>query len=61
MSSKFDIFRKTPETPLTWVERVEDIHEAKKRLIGLASSNPGDYLIWDFSERKFVEPFGESA
>lgn len=61
MSSKFDIFRKTPETPLTWVERVEGIHEAKKRLIGLASSNPGDHLIWDSSERKFVEQLEESA
>jgi hypothetical protein len=29
MSSKYDIFRKTPETPLTWIETVEDINDAK--------------------------------
>jgi hypothetical protein len=45
MSSKYDIFIKTPGTPLTWIETVEDIHAAKKRLISLASSKPGDYFI----------------
>ena len=61
MSSKCDIFIKTPEAPLTWIETVEDVHEAKKRLISLASSKPGDYFIWDLSEHKFIEEFKESA
>jgi hypothetical protein len=61
MSSKYDIFVKPPAGPLTWIETVEDIHEAKKRLISLASSKPGDYFIWDLSEHKFIEQFKESA
>lgn len=61
MTSKYDIFIKTSETPLTWIETVEDIHEAKKRLISLASSKSGDYFIWDLSEHKFIEQLEKSA
>lgn len=61
MSSKYDIFKKTPDTPLVWLERIEDIQEAKKRLISLASSNPGDYFVWDASGRRFIESLEESA
>jgi hypothetical protein len=61
MNSKYDIFVKIPETPLTWIESAEDIHEAKKRLISLASRKPGDYFIWDVSEHKFIEQLEESA
>jgi hypothetical protein len=61
MSSKYDIFAKIPETPLTWIESVEDIHEAKERLISLAASTPGDYFIWDLSEQRFIEQVEEPA
>jgi hypothetical protein len=40
---------------------VQDIHEAKKRLISLASNKPGDYCIWDVSEHKFIEQLEEPA
>jgi len=61
MNSKYDIFVKIPETPLTWIESVEGIDEAQKRLISLAASKPGDYFIWDLSEHKFVEQVEEPA
>jgi hypothetical protein len=61
MSSKYDIFAKIPETPLTWIESVEGIDEAQKRLISLAASTPGDYFIWDLSEHKFIEQIEEPA
>jgi hypothetical protein len=61
MSSKYELFRKTPETSLTWIETFEDINDAKKRLISLASGNPGDYLIWDLSGHRFIEELEESA
>jgi hypothetical protein len=62
MSSKYELFRKTPETSLTWIEETfEDINDAKKRLISLASGKPGDYLIWDLSRHKFIEELEESA
>jgi hypothetical protein len=61
VSSKYDIYMKTSETPLTWIESAEDLQEAKKRLITLASSKRGDYFIWDLSEHKFIEQPEESA
>jgi hypothetical protein len=61
ISSKYDIFRKTPETPLTWIETVEGIDDAKKRLISLASGKPGEYFIWDLWGHKFIEELEESA
>jgi hypothetical protein len=61
MNSKYDIFAKIPETPLTWIESAEDIHEAKERLISLAASTPGDYFIWDLSEHRFIEQVEEPA
>ena len=38
---------KTSDSPLVWVEATENIDDAKKRLISLASTEPGDYFIWD--------------
>jgi hypothetical protein len=61
MSSKYDIFRKTPETPLTWIETVEDINDAEKRFISLASGMPGEYFVWDLWGHKFIEELEESA
>jgi hypothetical protein len=43
----YNIFRKTSDTPLAWVEAAGNLDEAKKRLISLASGEPGDYFIWD--------------
>jgi hypothetical protein len=60
LSSKYDIFVKTPEAPLTWIETIEDIYQAKKRLISLASSRPGDYFIWDLFEHRFIEGLEET-
>ena len=41
--------------PLVWVEAVEDIVTAKKRLISLASDG---YRIWDSTRQQFIEPNG---
>jgi hypothetical protein len=61
MGMAYNIFRKTTETPLAWVEVTGDLEEAKKRLISLASTEPGDYFIWDPAEHKFIEPLPKSA
>jgi hypothetical protein len=61
MGMAYNIFRKTPDSPLVWVEATENIDDAKKRLISLASSQPGDYFIWDPDEYKFIEPLPKSA
>ena len=57
----YNIFRKTPDTPLAWVESAVSLDEAKKRLISLASAEYGDYFIWDLDENKFIEPLPKSA
>jgi len=43
MSPKYDIFKKTDNSAV-WVEAVEDIVAAKKRLISLSTSAPGVFL-----------------
>ena len=61
MGMAYNIFRKTSDSPLVWVEASENIDDAKKRLINLASAEPGDYFIWDPDEYKFIEPLPKSA
>jgi hypothetical protein len=61
MGLAYNIFRKTTETPLAWVEAASNLDEAKKRLTSLASTEPGDYLIWDPADHKFIEPLPKSA
>jgi hypothetical protein len=51
MSMKYELFRKTPDTSLTWTETFEDA----------ASGKPGEYLIWDLSEHRCIEELEESA
>ncbi|HUK28414.1 MAG TPA: hypothetical protein VLV31_08320 [Candidatus Acidoferrales bacterium] len=57
----YNIFRKTSEIPLSWVEAAANLDDAKKRLISLASTEPGDYFIWDPDEYKFIDPLPKSA
>jgi hypothetical protein len=47
VGTPYNIFRKTSETPLAWVSAAENIDEAKKRLISLATTESGDYFISD--------------
>ena len=57
----YDIFRKTSEKNATWVESVTGLEHAKKRLVKLASTTPGAYLLYDPRIAQFIEPFVESA
>jgi hypothetical protein len=57
----FDIFRKTSDKDAVFVETVQGMWQAKKRLISLKSSVPGTYLVFDAAAEKFIEPFAESA
>ena len=44
-----------------WIEAVEYILAAKRRLEMVAAKEPGDYHLWDSSTHKFVNPFTKSA
>jgi hypothetical protein len=60
MNCKYDIFKKT-DNSVVWVEAVEDIVAAKKRLISLSSTTPGEYKLWDSSRQEFINPMDECA
>jgi len=57
MNLEYDIFKKTGNS-VVWVEAVEDIVAAKKRLISLSSTTPGEYELWDSSRQEFINPDG---
>jgi hypothetical protein len=60
MNPKYDIFRKT-DNSVVWVEAAEDIVAARKRLISLSSTTPGEYKLWDSSRQEFINPMDECA
>jgi hypothetical protein len=60
MVLKYDIFKKTKNS-VVWVEAVEDIVTAKKRLISLASGRTDDYRIWDSSKEQFIDQLDDCA
>jgi hypothetical protein len=53
MKVTYDIFRRLPGGPM-WVETVQDLENAKKRLENLAKSRPGDYFLFDPSSSKII-------
>jgi hypothetical protein len=61
MTAKYDIFKKTPQNDFVWVEAVEDIVAAKKRLISLASVAPTEYRLRDSVEQKFINLLEDCA
>ena len=61
MTAQYDIFKKTPNNDFIWVEAVEDISHARKRLIHLASKEPTEYRLWDSARQMFVEPMEDCA
>lgn len=60
MVPKCDIFRKTSDS-VVWVEAVEDIVAAKKRLISLASDGKNDYRVWDSTREQFIDVLDDCA
>lgn len=59
MILKYDIFRKTNDS-VVWIEAVEDIVTAKKRLISLASDG-NDYRVWDSAKQQFIDLMEDCA
>jgi hypothetical protein len=58
--ARYDIFKKTGASVL-WVEAVEDIVTAKKRLISLASQGTDDYRVWDSTRQQFIDVLDDRA
>ena len=50
MSTKFDIFKRLPDGHPIWVTAVENLEEAKRQLVQMAETSPGDYFIFSARE-----------
>jgi hypothetical protein len=61
MPAKYDIFKKTPDNSVLWIEEVEDISRARKRLVALTSTSPAEYRLFDQSLEQFVDPSEDFA
>lgn len=61
MSPVYDIFRKTPDNPPIWVDSADGLEALKERLTQLASIKPDEYLVYDHSSQKFIDPFADPA
>jgi hypothetical protein len=60
MVAKYDIFKKTNDS-VVWVETVEDIVTAKKRLLSLAADGTDGYRIWDSTRERFIDLLDDCA
>jgi hypothetical protein len=54
MKLTYDIFRKLPDNGPIWVEAVQDLEHARKRLASLIEIRPGDYVVYDAHSAKII-------
>jgi hypothetical protein len=54
MKLSYDIFRKLPGSGPIWVEAVQDLEHARKRLASLIEIRPGDYFVYDVHSAKII-------
>jgi hypothetical protein len=47
MIGKFDIFMKLPDGYPVWIKAVEGLEEAKRQLLQISETAPGDYFIYN--------------
>jgi hypothetical protein len=60
MVAKYDIFKRT-DNSVVWVEAVEDIVKAKKRLLSLAAEGTDGYCLWDSTRQQFIDVLDDCA
>jgi hypothetical protein len=46
---------------LTWVERFDELEEARKHVVTLQAVSPGKYVIYDIKSRTMVPEWTTSA
>jgi hypothetical protein len=57
----YDIFRKLPDSSPLWIEAIEGLEQARNRLRQLSSQSPGEYLLYDTANRRFLNLADESS
>ena len=61
MSHAYDLFREDEDGFPIWVETVSALDIVKERLTELAGEKSGQYLVYNPTEGRSVEPFKQSA
>jgi hypothetical protein len=56
----YDIFKKTSNKDAVWLEAVQGLQQAKKRLLHYRSTSTGEYLVFDATEAKFIDVWDEA-
>jgi hypothetical protein len=56
----YDIFEKTSNKDAVWLEAVQGLQQAKKRLLHYRSNSTGEYLVFDAAEAKFIDVMDEA-
>ena len=54
MTPNYDIFRRLPDGESIWIEAVHNLDHARRRLADLMKAEPGDYIVYDLSQREIV-------
>jgi hypothetical protein len=57
----YDIFKKISNKDAVWLETVQGLQQAKKRLLHYRSDSTGEYLVFDADEAKFIDLWDEAA
>jgi len=57
----YDIFKKTSIKDAVWLEAVQGLDQAKKRLLHHRSNSTGEYLVFDAAEAKFIDVWDEAG
>ena len=47
MQAPYQIFKRLPDNRFVWVENIEELQEARGRLVHLAVSSEGHYVLFD--------------
>ena len=56
----YDIFKKTSIKDAVWLEAVQGLPQAKKRLLHYRSTSTAEYLVFDATEAKFIDVWDEA-
>jgi hypothetical protein len=56
----YDIFKKTSDKDAVWLEAVQGLPLAKKRLLHYRSTSTAEYLVFDTTEAKFIDVWDEA-
>lgn len=56
----YDIFKKISAKDAVWLETVQGLRQAKKRLLHYRSNSTGEYLVFDAAEAKFIDLWDEA-